>query len=273
MDVASLTSVGMVRKNNEDSCLVIPSWSSLALKKGICVFAVADGMGGENSGEVASKIAVDCVKKWINRFSSELLTLAEIEEMFSYINNEIWEHANKFPETKGMGTTLTIVVMKDNAAIVGHIGDSRLYRIRNDVMEQLTNDHSLVAEQVKNGKISREEARTHSSRHILSRVLGGRQFVVPDVFELKVEKEDLYFMCTDGIYGMISDCEIKKIIDDGTIENMASAVIEAANSAGGKDNSTAIFFKINGLPIDFPGYFSIRRLKSYFKTKDMVGFI
>jgi serine/threonine protein phosphatase PrpC len=252
----------MVRPNNEDSCLVVPPWSSLSLQTGVCLFAVADGMGGQNAGEVASGLAVKTARNLLKTSFVDEFSVSAVEEMFAQINQEIWGYAQKHPEASGMGTTFTMLILKGSAAIIGHIGDSRLYRMRNKVLEQITHDHSLVAEQVRMGKLTPEQARVHPTRHILSRVLGVRQFVEPDVFEIELQKGDTFLLCSDGVSGMIEDNQIAERLRSIDPARTARAIINAANAAGGKDNSTAVIVKIEELPVEIPGKYSLKRLQS-----------
>ncbi|HPW58562.1 MAG TPA: Stp1/IreP family PP2C-type Ser/Thr phosphatase [Candidatus Rifleibacterium sp.] len=260
MLISSLTTTGMVRHNNEDSCLVIPPWSSLAIRKGACLLAVADGMGGQNAGEVASGLAVRAIAEWFESNSLENFSPQLIEEMFATVNAAVWSHAQENPDTKGMGTTMTMMVIKGARAIVGHIGDSRLYRLRGGKLEQLTNDHSLVGEQVRMGKLTPEAARVHPTRHILSRVMGTRQFVVPDIFETELKSSDVLLLCSDGLSGMVEDFQIEELLRNTVPSRAAKKLIEAANQAGGKDNSTVVVAQIEELPVTFPGLFSFARL-------------
>lgn len=259
MKISSFTHKGMVRPDNEDSCLVVPPWSSAALASGLCVFAVADGMGGQNAGEVASGIAVQTTKKWLQDIDRPNLSIEIVEELFALINQEIWNYAQQHPEASGMGTTLTMLLIQGEKAICGHIGDSRMYRLRKDQLQQLTNDHTLVAEQVRMGKLTPEQARVHPTRHILSRVIGVRQFVSPEIFSIDLQTDDLYLLCSDGVYGMIDDTEIVRQLRQPEMEELAGSIIDAANAAGGKDNCTAITLKIGALPVVFPGRFSLAR--------------
>ncbi len=250
----------MVRHNNEDSCLVIPPWSSLAIKKGACLLAVADGMGGQNAGEVASGLAVKSALDWFEANSFEVFSPQLLEDMFATVNNAVWSHSQENPGTSGMGTTMTIVLFKGGRALVGHIGDTRLYRLRENRLVQLTNDHSLVGEQVRMGKITPEAARIHPTRHILSRVLGSRQFVVPDIFETGLQVGDVFMLCSDGLSGMVEDHEIQELLIGSSLARSAKDLVEAANQAGGKDNSTVVVTKIDALPVSFPRLFSLERL-------------
>lgn len=262
MKISSFTHKGMVRPNNEDSCLVVPPWSGMAINTGLCMFAVADGMGGQNAGEIASGLAVKTARQWLNTGGFSQLTLETVEELFALTNQEVWNYSQKHPEASGMGTTFTMLLIHQDKAICGHIGDSRLYRWRDGQLQQITNDHTLVAEQVRMGKITPEQARVHPTRHILSRVLGVRQFVSPEVFAIELKKGDLYLLCSDGVYGMISDEEIARQLQQPEFPELSGSLIDAANAAGGKDNCTAVVLKIENLPIEIPGQFSFKRLKN-----------
>lgn len=252
----------MVRPNNEDSCLVVPPWSDLSLKKGACLFAVADGMGGQNAGEVASGLAVQAAKEWLENNSVKNLSINMVEELFSQVNQTIWDYSQKHSEASGMGTTMSLMLIEGSKAVVGHIGDSRIYRLRNGKLEQLTNDHTLVAEQLRMGKLTPEQARVHPTRHILSRVIGGRQFVVPDIFFTDLQKNDIFLICSDGVTGMIMDEEIKHQLSGLDASILANMVVKAANAGGGKDNCTAITLKIEELPVVSPGRFSFARFRN-----------
>lgn len=262
MKISSFTHKGMVRPNNEDSCLVVPPWSSLSIKTGLCLFAVADGMGGQNAGEIASGMAVKSAQSWLREGEASELSIEVVEELFAQINQELWNYAQSHSEASGMGTTLTILLIKGNKAICGHIGDSRMYRWRKGQLQQITNDHTLVAEQVKMGKLTPEQARSHPTRHILSRVLGVRQFVCPEVFEIDLQKGDLLLLCSDGVYGMLPDDEIARHLQQKEMQELAGSLIDAANSAGGRDNCTAVTLKIEELPVSNPGRFSLARLRN-----------
>lgn len=273
MQISSFTHTGMVRHNNEDSCLVIPPWSRIAIEKGVCLLAVADGMGGQNAGEVASGLAVKALAGWFADNSFEDFSPRLLEEMFAHANSVVWSHSQENPETKGMGTTLTLMLVRDSKAMVGHIGDSRLYRMRNKQLEQMTSDHSLVGEQVRMGKISPEAARVHPTRHILSRVLGSRQFVVPDIFEIDLQVGDAFLLCSDGLSGMVEDSGIRSIFLEKSTGNIAKSMVSAANKAGGKDNSTVVVAVMDELPVAFPGRFSFARFAKMILSYGNAGLI
>ena len=272
MQISSKTDKGVVRNNNEDSLLAITPWDSSAISKKACLFLVADGMGGQNAGEVASKIAVDFANKWFEENDFKEISTNLVEELINSANEKVWDYSRQHPETTGMGTTFTTILIKDNKAIIGHIGDSRIYRLRNDVVTQLTNDHSIVGEQVRLGKLTPDQARVHPARGILSKVLGARQFIKADIFETEIKLNDEYVLCTDGIYSMIESKKIDLLIKSTSPENLANILVDTSNHAGGNDNSTVIAFKLDELPIEYPSKFSISRLvkllNNYFVNKN-----
>ena len=260
MIISSKTDKGVVRPNNEDSLLTVPPWSDSAITQKTCLFLVADGMGGQNAGEVASKIAVNFTKEWFEKNKLENLNVELVEDLINSANEQIWEYSQKHPETVGMGTTFSMIIIRDKKAIIGHIGDSRIYRLRDEKLTQLTNDHSIVGEQVRLGKLTPNQARVHPARSLLSKVLGARQFIKADIFETEINANDEFVLCTDGIYSMIDSEVIEQLIKDTSPENMANTLIDAANKAGGNDNSTVVAFKLDQVPISFPSRFSLSRI-------------
>lgn len=271
MRLSSFSHTGMVRHNNEDACLIIPPWSSYAIARKVCLFAVADGMGGQNAGEVASGISMKETAAFFQQGTGDSPTPQEVEEMIGHVNAKVWIHAQNKAETSGMGNTLTLMLVAGNQAVVGHIGDSRLYRLRDGSLEQLTCDHTLVAEQVRMGKLSPEAARVHPTRHILSRAIGSRQFVTPDIFSIEIIQNDTFMLCSDGISGMLDDGAIENILRSNAPDVAAGKLVEAANKAGGKDNSTAVVVNFDQLPVTFPARFSFNRLGMMLKNMRNTG--
>ncbi len=266
MEISSKTDKGIVRKNNEDSLLVIPPWSSISISKKACLFLVADGMGGQNAGEVASHIAANFAKEWFTQKDLNEITPQMVDDLINSANEKVWEYSRQHPETNGMGTTFTIMIIKGDKAIIGHIGDSRVYRLNNNTLTQLTNDHSIVGEQVRLGKLTPNQARVHPARGILSKVLGARQFIKADIFETEIKADDEFVLCTDGVYCMLDSEEIEKIIKSTQPEQLTDTLINAANKAGGNDNSTVIAFKVNDIPIKIPSLFSFSRILKLLKN-------
>ena len=211
------------------------------------LYILADGMGGYKGGEIASKLATDSVKKYINsNFNENLVEKEEILKLIGsaveYANMVVYEKSKEIPELEGMGTTLEACLIYNNKAYIGHVGDSRIYRIRNGVIRKLTKDHSYVQQLVEDKKITREEAKTHPKKNMLTKALGCTPYAEPDLRARNFEKGDIFIMCSDGLTNMTDDnmiCEL--IIQD--ITTAADKLIELANASGGYDNITVIIIK------------------------------
>ena len=219
---ATATHRGMVRDQNEDS--VFPG-SSGESDDGVLVI-VADGMGGDVAGEVASRIAVNAAA------SSDLDPVDRVAAG----NRAIREEVARDPGLEGMGTTMTLLKIDDDIATFGHIGDSRAYLLRDGDLTQLTADHTVAAEYVAKGELSPEEAATHPQRHMLLRTLGLTRFVNVDEVEVKLQKGDRILMCSDGLTEMVGDTEIGETLAEGTPDEVVWELVEKANEAGGVDN-------------------------------------
>lgn len=230
MKAALRTHVGKVRRQNEDA-----AWYDE--KRG--VFAVADGMGGHLAGEVASGMAIEAVQNMAQK--NEFASITVMREAVMSAHEAITRHAQKNPACMGMGTTLSVMWRGGHYMYIAHVGDSRIYRFRNDELEQITQDHSLVEELVRARIITREEARTHPRRNIITRALGTQGDNLPDLLAADIKPGDLWLLCTDGLCGMISDEEIARVLSSGaTLEMMAGSLIEKALDAGGRDNVTLV---------------------------------
>lgn len=264
MKLSFKTDKGIKRKNNEDSLMVIPPWDNSAISRKACLFLVADGMGGQNAGEVASKLAAEYAEEWFRKTKFDELTTNLVGDLINSANEKVWNYSRSHPESSGMGTTFSIIIIKDSKAIIGHIGDSRVYRLRDNTLQQLTNDHSIVGEQVRLGKLTPNQARTHPTRGILSKVLGARQFIKADIFEVDLKLNDEFVLCSDGVYSMMDVEVIEYLIKNTSSEKLADTLVEKANSSGGDDNSTVVAFKLDELPIRFPSSFSLSRVFKFF---------
>ena len=230
MKAALRTHVGKVRRQNEDA-----AWYDE--KRG--VFAVADGMGGHLAGEVASGMAIEAVQNMAQK--NEFASVTVMREAVMSAHEAITRHAQKNPACAGMGTTLSVMWRGGHYMYIAHVGDSRIYRFRNDELEQITQDHSLVEELVRARIITREEARTHPRRNIITRALGTQGDNLPDLLAADIKPGDLWLLCTDGLCGMISDEEIARVLSSGaTLDMMAGSLIEKALDAGGRDNVTLV---------------------------------
>ncbi len=243
-----LTDPGLVRDNNEDSVSFDPD-NQIAV--------LADGMGGYNAGEVASAMATTFIKTELGRWMSEGGHEASARELkrameicIDNANRSIFNAANSNAQYAGMGTTLVMGVFHGARAMVGHVGDSRCYRLRAGEFVQITRDHSLLQEQIDAGLISLEQAQYASHKNLVTRALGVEDTVLLEVNEYRVEDEDLYLMCSDGLSDMMTDERIAAIlVTAGTLEEKAHALIDAANDAGGRDNISVILAYARSKPV------------------------
>ena len=219
------TDPGRRRRRNEDSYVIDPP-----------LFAVADGMGGAQAGEVASKLAAGAVKE----------RGADVESLIQEANRRVHQRSLEDPNTSGMGTTLTVAAVEDGVVSIGHVGDSRAYLVRDGNLEQLTEDHSLVGELMRTGKLSAEEAETHPQRSMITRALGTDPNVDVDIFSVEPRDGDLFLLCSDGLTSMVDDREILRLVGAkrGDLDGLVKALIKAANKGGGEDNITVIAFEI-----------------------------
>jgi PPM family protein phosphatase len=238
--VVRITDVGKVRDHNEDA---------VASDLSIGLLVLADGMGGYRAGEVASEIAVLLIAAEITQArldnihtgseKSELLPESHmLKNAVAHANAAIYQISQDESQCAGMGTTLVAGVFTDNKLIVGHIGDSRMYRLRGGALEQLTEDHSLVQEQINAGLITHEQAQVSSNKNLVTRALGIETEVELELQELDVEVGDLYLLCSDGLSDMVSDAEIAGTLREanGNISHAANRLVHLANEHGGVDN-------------------------------------
>jgi PPM family protein phosphatase len=231
IEQAGRTDVGRQRSANEDSLVVGPP-----------LFAVADGMGGAKAGEVASAVAVDAVEG--AQESSEPIE-AQLANIVRDANRRIYDLAVADESRRGMGTTLTLAKLHGDEVSLAHVGDSRAYRLRGGELEQLTRDHSLVAELERSGQITPEAAEHHPQRSIITRALGPEPDVEVDTYTLAGREGDVFLICSDGLTSMISDDEVASILRSaGSLDEAADELVRAANQSGGKDNITVILFRL-----------------------------
>jgi PPM family protein phosphatase len=228
---AGTTDVGRQRSTNEDSLVVAPPY-----------FAVADGMGGAKAGEVASGMAVEVFEE---RQDSGGPAEAQLTEILLEANRRIYELSTGDESRRGMGTTLTAAKVEDGNVSLAHVGDSRAYRFRGGTLEQITKDHSLVAELERSGQISPEAAEHHPQRSIITRALGPEPDVEVDTYTVPGGPGDVFLLCSDGLTGMVSDDEVASILRGaGGLQEAADALVRAANQSGGKDNITVVLFRL-----------------------------
>ncbi len=238
MIVYAKSDLGKARDKNEDSYSIPNSDDELK------IYLLADGMGGYKGGEIASKLAIESAKRYIeSNFKDILHDRVNIEELIrssmEYANMVVYEKSKENEELEGMGTTLEICLIYGNKMYIGHIGDSRIYRIRKNIIRKITTDHSYVEKLVKEGTITREEAQNHPKKNMLMKALGCTPYVEPDVTTKGFLKDDILLMTSDGLTNMITDQEIYDIVTKNR-ENPTKELIEKANDLGGYDNITVV---------------------------------
>jgi serine/threonine protein phosphatase PrpC len=236
---AARTDVGIVRSGNEDNYLMLAD-------RGI--FIVADGMGGHAAGEVASEMAVRLISRdlgTVRGFPDDEIA-ERMRQSIRAANAAIYERTLTEHDKRGMGTTATALVLLPNRYLIGHVGDSRAYRLRDGVFEQVTKDHSYVQEQVDAGLLTPEQARVHPYSNVITRCVGANQDVIPDTYTGDLRPGDVVLLASDGLTGMLEDEHIHKILEaPGGPQEWVDAMINDANRRGGLDNITAIIVKID----------------------------
>ncbi|MBQ9935051.1 MAG: Stp1/IreP family PP2C-type Ser/Thr phosphatase [Lachnospiraceae bacterium] len=235
MQSSGITDTGSKRKNNQDSIF----FSDEPVGSLPNLYIVADGMGGHRAGDKASRMAIDITVEFIKKSTIEN-PIAILKRAMIYANNEIYKSANKDPDLVGMGTTMVAAVALDGKLYVANVGDSRLYVVGNDI-RQITMDHSLVEEMIRSGELERKKGRNHPEKNIITKAMGSRDEVVPDFFEIDMEPDDKYVLCSDGLSNMVEDDEIRDIVMDyHDIKDAARALVDRANYYGGSDNISVV---------------------------------
>ena len=226
---------GRRRRRNEDAYVAEPP-----------LFAIADGMGGAQAGEVASGLAAAVLHESQDDPSGGEDRVASL---ITEANRRVFQRSNEDAATSGMGTTMTVALVDSGAGTIafGHVGDSRAYRVRGGELDQLTDDHSLVGELVRSGRLSPEEAEHHPQRSVITRALGTEPDVDVDTFTVDAEPDDIYLLCSDGLTDMVSSGEILAAVAEADdLDGAARALVDAANAGGGEDNITVVLFQIDG---------------------------
>jgi serine/threonine protein phosphatase PrpC len=243
LDVAQLTDVGRKRPHNEDNmAYVIPKDPQVMARKG-ALFIVADGMGGHAAGEVASEIAVDTVSYSYYQDDSEDVATSLLHAI-KRANSLIHQRAAENMLRSGMGTTCVAAILRGNVAHIANVGDSRAYLVRHGHGKQVSQDHSWVAEQVRAGLLTEDQARSHAQRNVITRCLGTQSEVDVDVFTEQLEEGDSLILCTDGLSGLVGDDELRVIVDQFVPQESVYHLVERANENGGPDNITAIVIRV-----------------------------
>ncbi|MDQ3608761.1 MAG: Stp1/IreP family PP2C-type Ser/Thr phosphatase [Actinomycetota bacterium] len=232
-DKHALSDTGRQRRANEDACFARAP-----------LFVVADGMGGAQAGEVASRLAVESFEPGLDDDSDESAEAA-LSARIRLANERIHDLAQSDRARQGMGTTITAAVVGENDVAVAHVGDSRVYRLRDGAFERLTDDHSLVEELKRQGKLTDEEATHHPQRSIITRALGPEPSVEVDTATWPAEPGDVFLLCSDGLTSMIEDRQVAALLREApSMEQAARALVAAANEAGGRDNITVVLFRL-----------------------------
>ncbi|HPH14527.1 MAG TPA: Stp1/IreP family PP2C-type Ser/Thr phosphatase [Burkholderiaceae bacterium] len=241
------TDPGRTRENNEDS---------VAFDEPTRLAVLADGMGGYNAGEIASGMATAFIKSEMARWLSEVGQHAQAKEVRRALeicvdnaNLSIFSAANSNSHYSGMGTTLVVGVFQGMTLLLGHIGDSRCYRLRSRQFTQITKDHSLLQEQIDSGLITLEQAATAPNKNLVTRALGVEDAVMLELNEYQVQPGDLYLMCSDGLTDMVDDAEISNILEgSSSMEQKADRLVSVANEHGGRDNITVLLVQVDVVP-------------------------
>ena len=235
------SNTGVVREKNEDACFVIPSHD---------VYVVADGVGGNNAGEIASRTAVQGVAEYVTEVP---ITDCETdEEICSYfldcitsINQQVYKLGHEHKENRGMATTIVLAYLHNDKAYIMNVGDSRAYLLRGDDFEQITEDHTYVNELVRSGAITKEEAETHHQRNVITRAIGAAPFVKTDFYRIPIQEGDILMLCSDGLYGEVAEQKIIEILKmDESMPHICGLLVDAAIEGGGRDNITVVCLKV-----------------------------
>lgn len=232
------TDIGKARDMNQDYYYIPSSENDLQ------IYILADGMGGYNGGEIASKLAVQTVRDYIeNNFDKIEHTKEEILNMIKKsmenANSVVYEESKKDDNLQGMGTTLDVCFIYNNKIYIGHVGDSRVYLIRKEIARKITKDHSYVQQLVEDKKITREEAEHHPKKNMLLKALGCTSYVEPDIRARNLEKDDIFLMCSDGLTNMVEESKMYEVVEQYK-EKAPEILVNLANDAGGYDNITVI---------------------------------
>lgn len=242
-----ISHVGRVRKNNEDYCKgeIISTNSN-----DIGIFAIADGMGGHNKGEVASELAVENIVMFLknNLIQNGNVKINYVDDIlkqaYNNVNSIIYKKSIEDDTFSGMGTTLTVVILYDKNAYIANVGDSRCYVLQNDLLEKITRDHSLVEELIAQNAITEEEAKNHPRRNVITRALGTERMIIVDIYKKELNKNDVLLLATDGLTGCVDRDDIKDILLlELDIEGKANKLIDTANKNSGKDNVSVVLVK------------------------------
>lgn len=242
MEIGVKTSIGKIRDINQDSYYI-------SQNKNCPLAIIADGMGGHKAGEIASKMAVQIISSSLENDLKKIKLdndniMKSIRDSIWRANDEIYKLSLENDEYSGMGTTVTLACNINDTIFIGHVGDSRGYLLRDDKLQQITRDHSLVEELIRNGSITREEAKHHPQKNIITRAVGTDKDIEIDLIVKERLKSDILLLCTDGLTNMLSDDEVRKLlVDNEDIQKACDLLVDLSNDKGGFDNITVLAVK------------------------------
>jgi protein phosphatase len=229
------TDIGSKRRTNQD-CIFVSDDPIGSLPN---LYIVADGMGGHRAGDKASRMAIDITVDFVEKSTIEN-PIAVLKRAMIFANNEIYKAASQDTDLTGMGTTMVAAVAKEGKLYVANIGDSRLYAVDGEI-RQITMDHSLVEEMIRNGELERKKGRNHPEKNLITKAMGSKDEIIPDFFEIDIKPEERYLLCSDGLSNMVEDDEIRDIVvENYNLDEAAQALIDRANYYGGSDNVSVV---------------------------------
>lgn len=244
MIVGAVSDIGLRREDNQDSMFA-------SSDEEFPLFIVADGMGGHNAGDIASFMAVEGIVKYLKNYYDKLNSVKNIKtlirEAVEHVNKEIYLESFEVPEYYGMGTTITLAYIYKSKVFIGHVGDSRAYFIHNNEIKQITEDHTLVNELIKNGSITPAEAINHPQKNMITRAIGTSSNIEMDFYTIDIRKEDIFILCSDGLSNMVGEDNILEIVNkyNNCMNEICNSLVELAKTNGGKDNITVIGIKFD----------------------------
>jgi len=249
LEFAEISDRGLVRDGNEDFLGHVLPQSAAQVRSQGWLFALADGMGGHEQGEVASRLAIETMLAGFYKIPKGVMHASLLPRLVQEANSAVFEAGHR-SKTRGltMGTTMVACALRFDSAVIAHVGDSRCYLFRNGTGGALTRDHTMADEQVRLGILSQSEADTGAGRHMLTRSLGSELFVAADTITVNILPGDLLLLCSDGLHGYVSDAAIQSILyADQSLERAAAELVAAANQAGGQDNVSVQIIRILGV--------------------------
>ena len=243
--IAAISDRGVIRAHNEDAYAILEPSNGEAGSTG-SLLIVADGLGGHNAGEFASQIAISTLTNCYQN-SMDLSKEQDLKDAIQEAHRNILEEARKNAQRQGMGTTIALVAIHDHEATVAHVGDSRVYLLRNNVLSRLTLDHSWVEQQILAGELPVEAATKHPLRHVITQALGAMEAIEPAIYTWRLRVGDVMLLSTDGLHGLINGQVLHEILTTHSPDDATHALVESAKEQGGPDNITAIIARVDSL--------------------------